>query len=147
MKNFFLIIVFLCNALFTSAQNAQQRDDRSGDLTVIVNGLKDDQGTVKIGLFNTAASWNDKEEKYMGAILPIKCRKATWIIRNVPYGQYAIKFFHDKNNDDELNMNGLGMPVEAYGFYKSGFSKFIPPNYEKAKFLFESPNRLIQIEN
>jgi len=138
--------MIVCVFFLASFQPFQNNGKHQGDLTVIISGLKNDRGNVKIGLFNTADSWNDKAEKFKGAVVSIKNRKAQWVIRDIPYGQYAIKFFHDENNDDKIKTNFLGMPTETYGFYKSGATKFIPPGFDKAKFSFESGNMQIEIE-
>jgi uncharacterized protein (DUF2141 family) len=125
----------------------QSGNNQRGLLTVTISGLNNDRGNVKIGLFNSEASWDDKEKKFAGAQLNIANRKAVWVLKDIPYGQYAIKFFHDENNDDKLNTNVIGMPKETYGFYKSGTGKFIPPGFDKAKFRFDTPRLEIVLKN
>jgi uncharacterized protein (DUF2141 family) len=141
----YLIIIGLSILQFSNAQDMKSREG-AGDLTITISGLKNNRGNVKIGLFNSVASWKDKEAKFMGAIIGIENAKSTWVIRGVPYGYYAIKFFHDENNNDKINMR-FGMPTETYGFYKKGNNRFIPPSFEKAKFRFESEQMSIHIIN
>ena len=30
-------------------------------------------------------------------------------------GKYAVKFFHDKNNNGKIDLNWIGIPKESYG--------------------------------
>lgn len=141
----FLIIssVFLMIPL---SIHCQSNENIYGDLTIIISELKNDKGDIKIGLFNSEGSWNSKNEKFKGAIIKIKNKRSEWVIKNIPYGEYAIKFFHDENGDDRINTNFLGIPIETYGFYMSGISKYIPPSFNKAKFMFKSKNMTIIIK-
>jgi hypothetical protein len=41
-------------------------------LTIIISGLKNEKGDIKIGLFNSEASWNSNKEKYRGGVLKIR---------------------------------------------------------------------------
>jgi len=63
MKKLFLsliMIFFISNNLLT-AQN-KQRKQKAGNLTIIVSGLKNNRGDVKIGLFNSKESYNGKKK-------------------------------------------------------------------------------------
>ncbi|MBN1143923.1 MAG: DUF2141 domain-containing protein [Bacteroidales bacterium] len=119
----------------------------TGEITVVISGLKSDKGTIKIGLFSSEASWNNQEKKYAGASLVIKNCKTMWVVKDVPYGQYAIKFFHDENNDDKLNTNFLGMPKETYGFYLQGQNRFVPPTFNDAKFNLQTAKLIVEVRN
>jgi len=125
----------------------QSNANMYGDLTIIISGLKNDKGDIKIGLFNSEDSWNSNKEKYKGNIIKIKNKMAEWVIESIPYGEYAIKYFHDENGDDKINTNFLGIPTETYGFYLCGKSKYIPPSFNKAKFMFKFNNMTIEIKN
>jgi len=34
-------------------------------------------------------------------------QKAKWIVKNIPFGSYAIKAFHDEDQDDEIDTKFL----------------------------------------
>lgn len=139
-----LIICFSLIILLHPIQG--QSNKNLGDLTIIISGLKNDKGEIQIGLFNSEESWEDKKEKFHGAKIKIKNNRAEWVIKNIPYGEYAIKFFHDENMDDKINTNFFGIPSEIYGFYLCGISKYIPPSFNKAKFIFKSKTITIEIK-
>jgi uncharacterized protein (DUF2141 family) len=140
MKTSVILILVILIFIFTStfSQDKSEDDKTSGTLKVIVEGLQSDSGSVQIGLFNTEDSWEDKEEKFKGAIIKIKDNKAEWIIKNIPFGEYAVRFFHDENNNNELDNNFIGMPTETYGFSNDAKAIFSMPGYDKAKFKFNS---------
>ena len=135
-----VLVILLCKFTLTSSQNEVGKDKTKGTLKVIIEGLKNDSGAVQIGLFNTEESWNEKEEKFKGAIITIKDRRIEWIIEDIPFGEYAVRFFHDENGNNEMDMNFIGMPTETYGFSNNAKAIFGMPGYQKAKFMFDSKN-------
>jgi uncharacterized protein (DUF2141 family) len=144
MKIFVISILVILMSVFTltfSQDNAEESITR-GTLKVIVEGLKSDSGSVQIGLFNTEDSWEDKEEKFKGAIIPIKDKKVEWVLENIPYGEYAVRFYHDENNNNELDGNFIGIPTESYGFSNNAKAIFSMPSYDKAKFVFDSDHTI-----
>ena len=142
-----LILIDVC-FLVTSLLMAQDLENKPnvGNLAILVTGLKNDKGDVKIGLFNSRESWDGKEEKYKGAIIKIENKKAKWIIENLPFGEYAVKAFHDEDGDDKVDTNFLGISKERFGFSNNMKVLFSPPGYEKAKFLFNSQDMQIEIK-
>jgi len=135
MKKIFipLIMILLVSNNFLSAQN-RESDQEVGNLTVIVSGLKNNKGDVKIGLFNSEESYNGKIKKFEGAIIKIENKKVNWEVKNIPFGEYAIKAFHDEDGDDKIDTNFLGIPTESDGFSNNVKGLFGPPSFDKAKF-------------
>jgi uncharacterized protein (DUF2141 family) len=135
-----VLLIFMSTFLFA------QESENIGILKVIVSGLRSDKGDIKIGLFNSAESYQGKTEKYRGSILPIAGKRAEWLIENIPFGEYAIKLFHDEDKDDKIDRNFMGMPTESIGFSNNAKIGFGPPGFKKAKFLFNSKEMTIVIE-
>jgi uncharacterized protein (DUF2141 family) len=147
MKLTLLIIVWMYSSLFTlPMQSTHNNEMMNGNLTVLVDGLKKDKGFIQIGLFNSKESWDGKKEKYKGTIIPIKSDTVEWKVENIPFGDYAVKLFHDENGDNKLNTNFLGMPVERYGFSNNPAILFGPPSFEKAKIVFCSKDTSITVK-
>ena len=110
-----LLMIFLVSNNLLTAQN-RQSTQKTGNLKVIINDLKSNKGVVQIGLFNSKEGYNGKKKKFKGAIIKIENKKATWVVRNIPFGYYAIKTFHDEDNDNKIDTNFIGIPTESYGF-------------------------------
>lgn len=60
-------------------------------------------------------------------------------------GAYAIKIFHDVNDNGKLNTNWLGIPTEPYGFSNDAMGTFGPPSFEQARFTVGTKQTTIRI--
>ncbi len=49
-------------------------------------------------------------------------------------GDYAIRYFHDENNNGAMDTNLFGLPVEGFGFSNNAKVNFGPPSYQQAAF-------------
>lgn len=54
------------------------------------------------------------------------------IFRDLAKGRYAVVAFHDENGNGKLDVNFLGMPLEAYGFSNNVFGQAAAPSFDKA---------------
>lgn len=49
-------------------------------------------------------------------------------------GKFAIKVFHDENDNRQLDVNWMGIPKEPYGFSNDAMGTFGPPSFQQAAF-------------
>lgn len=111
-------------------------DSNSGNIMVTITGLKTDKGNIVLALVNSKESFDSEEiTPFMGATAQVKEGLATYVFKNVPYGEYAIKFFQDENGSGKLEYNLFSIPREQYGFSNNVPSK----DYKKAQFKFNQP--------
>lgn len=120
-------------------------DNQKSRLVVKINGLKNDQGTVKVALCNSLENYKNDRSPYKAAIIEIRNNQAIAVFDNLPAGNYAIKAFHDENNNDDLDTNFLGIPIEDYGFSNNVRGLFGPPSWNSAKFNLDKNNQVIEI--
>lgn len=120
-------------------------DNQKSRLIVKINGLKNDQGTVKVALCNSAANYKDNRSPYKVAIIEIRNNQAIAVFDNLQAGNYAVKAFHDENNNDDFDTNFLGIPKEDYGFSNNAKGLFGPPSWDAAKFIFNKNDQVIEI--
>jgi uncharacterized protein (DUF2141 family) len=137
MKNTVLILIIIFSRIFsTSAQ-----ENETFDLTVEVNGIKNNQGKIFIAIYDSEETFLNKES---GIIAEIKDKKSTGIFKGLKKGTYAVSFFHDENNNQKMDTKIFGIPKEPYGF-SNGASGFMgPPKFKDAKFNLDS-NRKITV--
>jgi len=133
---FMMYFIIISNAIFS--QTKENENKNYGTLIILITGLENNNGEVQMGLFNSAESYKGKKPKYLGAIMKVSKQKVEWKLENIPFGDYAIKAFHDENSNNEIDTNFLGIPTEKYGFSNNDRSLFGPPSYEDAKFKFNS---------
>ena len=58
-------------------------------------------------------------------------------------GTYSIGFFIDKNDNEKLDTNFLGVPKEQFGFSNDAMGRFGPPSFEAASFTLDEETILI----
>jgi uncharacterized protein (DUF2141 family) len=122
-----------------------QEQSRQGDLTILINGFENNEGVVKIALSDTHEDYEAEDQAFRGVETKIMKETAIWTFEKVPFGEYAIKIYHDEDSDNELDTNFLGIPSESYGFSNNARGSFGPASWEDAKFLFQSPRDSLHI--
>jgi uncharacterized protein (DUF2141 family) len=136
----FFVLIFSQLALAQSVE-----DKNTGNLTIAVTGFENENGEVLIAVSNSRENYESNDSAFVGVNVKIDNKKAEHIFEGLPFGEYAIKLFHDENMDGELNSNFLGIPTEDYGFSNNARGTFGPADYNDAKFLFEKTGMTIEI--
>ena len=116
-----------------------------GKLIVKFIGLKSNIGEVKVALCNSSKNYDDHKSPFIGKDILIENKKAVIEFDELPFGEYAVKAFHDEDNNDDLNTNLLGIPIEDYGFSNDARGMFGPPSWDDAKFSFGVEKQTIEI--
>lgn len=106
----------------------------SATINVEVSDMKNEKGSLVIGLYNIEKSFPIKTQEYKSLILDsnvttIKCK-----FKNIPNGTYAIALFHDENSNEIMDKNFLGIPTEGYSFSNNAKALFSAPSFDEAKF-------------
>lgn len=107
------------------------------DLKLELDNIKKTGGTMMIALHNSEAGYRSGPSAFLGKQLPVSDKTMTVIFDNLPNGTYAIKLFHDENNNGVLDTNLIGIPREGYGFSNNG-GAFGQPSFSDAKFTVEA---------
>jgi len=139
MKKLILVITFL----FAPQVIAQQ----TGTLIIEVLGFESDKGKLWFGLDKASDGFLvNPPFRYANPI--ITDNSVLIKIENVPFGDYAIRLFHDENDNGELDTNFLGIPVEAYGFSNDARVLIGAPGYDQARFEFleDSTTHVITVD-
>ncbi len=127
------------------AQN-QLTTKNSGKLTVIITGFSNEEGNCRFALDNSKAVYEREDSVWIGKVLPIVNKQVIVVIDSLSFGDYAVRVFHDENQNEEIDTNFLGIPTEDYGYSNDASDWFGPPSWEKAKFMFNKPEMTIEIE-
>lgn len=134
---------WLC--LTSAVPSLAQPRPESGALTVVIEGLQNDNGSVRIAISGSEENYDDYANPMIGVSAAIERGVARWQFSELPFGDYAIKAFHDEDSDGDLNTNFLGIPVEDYGFSNNASGLFGPPSWEAARFRFRSDTMTVRI--
>lgn len=149
MKKAFIILLGICAlslpATTVFSQAGPGSSPQAGTITVLIDGFESDRGDAKAGLCNSRQEYEGDREMFRQAVLPIKGGKAEWVVKDLPWGIYAVKVYHDKNLNGFLDKNAMGVSKEAYGFSNNARGIFGPPDYEKVTFRFEETVMTVKI--
>lgn len=136
------LIAFSWLAVIAGAEATSQQ----GQLRIEVEGLSSDQGTVNIALSASPPEFVAGSEYFRQVRLPTQNRRATWLLTGIPFGEYAVKLYQDKNRNGELDtVPFLGIPLEPYGFSNNVRHAFGPPTFREASFLVNQPETTLAI--
>lgn len=134
-----LISFFLLTCFYVHAQEGEIT------LTVNVTNIKDLSGYVRVCLVQESSEYLSSQCN-LGKSVEASSKEVQLVFNNLPKGQYAITLFHDVDNNNKLNTNGMfGMPSEPYGFSNNPGTWFGPPKYEKCVFEL-SKDRSVKIK-
>ena len=86
------------------AAEAQQ----GNTINVVVSGIKDNNGGIRCGLFNSASTFPKDEQKFQGVEAPIANGQATCTFNNVPPGTYAVAYYKAAPGQTKMNTGMFG---------------------------------------
>lgn len=138
MKYYRQLLSSLLTALFLSS-TAQ-----AGKLNITVKGIKNDEGTLNVGVWDDKNDFPEVTKVLLGGSFPLTPPMQKITINDLKPGKYAIAVFHDENRNGEIDTNFLTMPTEYYGFSNNARGGFGPPKFEKT--LIEVGNGTKNIE-
>lgn len=102
---------------------------RAADLVVTIEGVRNDRGDIRAGVFDSPATWLDGDKAL--AHLAVKAAAPRTVLRfeGLAPGTYAVAFYHDENENRKHDRNFLGVPIEGYGFTRDPTVVLTPPDF------------------
>ncbi len=114
------------------------------DLKVTIHNTKEKVGNLVIGLYKESNQFPKKP--YKKAV--ILADKTSYTFKNLQKDTYAVAVFQDKNLNDKIDKNFIGIPIEPYGFSNDAKGFMGPPSFEDAKFELKKDRTIpIKMEN
>ncbi len=140
------MLIFSIIIMIVSVAFSQENNTKSGTIIVKIKNLENNFESVRVGLYNSKASFNGKGKPFAGKVVKPTKQEAIAIFKNVPFGIYAIKIFHDENNNGKLDFNLMGIPSEGYGFSNNASGFFGPAEFKDAKFDMKEREKILEIK-
>lgn len=111
-------------------------------ITATVVNVTSNSGKVSFALYNKETFMQKPLQSKNAKIVD---GKSTVTFENVEPGEYAVICFHDKNDNDKMDFQPSGMPMEDYGMSNNVMS-FGPPTYTDAKFEVSTEDVSLEIK-
>ena len=90
-------------------------------------------GKIALGLFSSANTFGDFRDPARLEIYTLDGRE-TYVIEDIPAGEYALMVYFDENDNLEMDKNFIGIPTEPLGF-SNNYQPKGPPSYSRAAFI------------
>ena len=146
MYKFFVIILLVLNFKL-SAQNNQELFE----LQINVSNIES-SGNLIIAVWSNPDSWNSNATNSSGQKEGFDYGYKEWVEKNkfsttinLPKGIYLISILLDENQNNILDKNFIGMPVEQYGFSTKKKIRFRKPKFSEGSIKFYK-KRVLDIE-
>jgi len=111
------------------------QEDRTGDITITLTGIRNTSGAISVNLFNSATGFPSDHTRAIKRIRSeIAGNSCIVTFKDIPFGVYAVSVYHDENNDHVFNETWYGMPKEDVGISNNAPITFREPKFEEAIF-------------
>lgn len=104
------------------------QSDSTYTLNVIAVNTASDEGTMRVQLFDHNRNLIQRSDTL------IDYNKAEVNFTELSAGQYAVRLYHDENNNQKLDSNLLGIPRERYGYSNNVRGWMGEPSFERQLF-------------
>jgi uncharacterized protein (DUF2141 family) len=109
----------------------------ANQLNVTFKHIAKQEGNLMVALYDSKTSYTGQGAPVQVAMIPATNEKVSYTFSELQSGTYAIKVFHDENNNRKMDTNAFGIPQEGYGF-SNNVGKFGEPAFSEAAFDVES---------
>lgn len=114
----------------------------ANSLDIKVEGFKSVEGTTLMSVFTNQQSYDGDQQPVAMFSHQQTSTELQITLHGLAPGDYAIKLFHDKNDNGKLDTNLLGIPTESYGFSNSP-KVMGPASFEDAKFTVDGDTSIV----
>lgn len=118
----------LKNCKSTPLSNQDESNTNGITLTLHFSKIKPFKGVMMAELI-------DKDKTTIsGGMVNVTGENCTIILENLKAGTYAIRYYHDENENKKMDVNKHGIPIETYGFSNNARGFMGEPKFKKMSF-------------
>ena len=146
MNKFFLVLI-----LFLNTELISQNNPELFELKLNISNIES-SGNLMIAVWSNSDSWDNNMTNSSGQRAGFdygfkeKVQKGNFSTTiNLPKGVYLISILLDKNLNNILDKNFIGIPVEQYGFSSKEKIRFRKPKFDEGSIEFFK-NTILNIE-
>jgi uncharacterized protein (DUF2141 family) len=104
------------------------------ELKITIADIPEASGTIMISVMGSLDQFKDDSPPTASVIVPAQTPKVSLTLHDLPAGEYAVRVMHDRNTNQKLDTNLVGMPREPWGFSNNAVGKFGPPGWSDMVF-------------
>lgn len=135
--------VFLSLFLFVTPSS---NPSSTGSIHIQFSGIENAKGFIELSVFNAKRGFPTTQQSVVETYrFEINNVNPSYTIKHLPYDEYAISCFWDKNDNQKLDTNFLGIPKEKVGTSNNPDSNGMP-EYEDAKFQLQKSELHLSIQ-
>ena len=149
MKNalrlFAILALLFAFASSTTAQNAAsqstpaaastQASGQTYTLTVVVEGVNNEDGNIGVLVFQNDKGWpEDRLAAYKDVVVLAHPGTVKVTVPGLPAGTYAVAVAHDANKNRKLDKNFFGKPKEQWGLSGNPHAILKAPPFSRCQF-------------
>ncbi len=112
------------------------KENNTNSLKITLNGLRNSNGKIMLTIEDLSGN------KIASTSEIIVNKQCHILMKNIASGKYSISYFHDENNNKELDSK-FGIPKEGYGFSNNAKGKFGPPSLEKRTMVITNSESIV----
>jgi uncharacterized protein (DUF2141 family) len=113
-------------------------------LTLVIDPVADATGTIQIAVYDSEP--NFRKQTVRALRLPATTGTMNVDITDLPPGDYAVLIFHDRNGNDKLDTNVMGIPKEPWGASLGDKRVFGGPGWADARFALPDSGSSLRIK-
>lgn len=115
----------------------------AANLSISIEGVASADGQLMVALYNSADTFRGKP--YRAVCVPAAVGTVTVEIKDLAPADYAFALYHDANQNNKLDTNLSGMPVEDYAFSNNAMGNHSAPGYDAARFALPAGGAAVKV--
>ena len=144
MRNRALFSAFVFASLFAGAISMAEPAS-AARIIVTVTGLKSAAGGVYVGLYATPSKFLNGTQVDAMRKVRASTGPVTVVFDNLAPGTYAVGAYHDENNNDHLDTDFVGLPVEGYALSNGVRAVMSKPTFQQAAFTIGAEDKPVAL--
>lgn len=104
---------------------------------LIITGFENNKGKAFVEVLN------EKNEAVKRLVLPINNQQVSVVLTDLSEKRYAVKVYHDENNNQKLDFNIFGAPTEAWGASNNTRPTFRAPTLQEMLVDISTKNEIL----
>jgi uncharacterized protein (DUF2141 family) len=114
-----------------------EQEGPADDLHVIIENIQDQEGDIWLACFDNPGDWMNMDKWFRRDRKPCPKNGNTTDFKfpMLPHGTYACCAMIDRNNNQKMDFNIVGYPLEPFAFSNGAEGGFGPPDFFTAAFV------------